>query len=572
MRASSALVLAAVVILFGGCSTGPTVFPTSTGYVPVPARTGMVVSSHALASQVGLEVLRSGGNAVDAAVATGLALAVVHPAAGNIGGGGFMIVRWNDGATAAFDFRERAPAAAHDKMYVDAQGTYVENLDHEGYLSVGVPGTVAGFDLALRRFGTVGWDVLSAPAVKLAEEGFPLSWTMADDFRELEGDWKKYPSSAHTFLKPDGSFYEAGDRWRQPDLAGTLRRIQSEGREGFYRGETARMLAADMKAHGGLITEQDLFTYEAKERTPLVGSYRGVEVISMPPPSSGGTALVEMLNILEGYDLAALGHNSAASLHLITEAMRRAFADRAAYLGDPDANPRIPVTRLTSKSHAEDVRRAIDVERAGVIPIEELEHDAESDQTTHYSVVDKDGNVVVVTYTLEYGYGSRIVADGLGFLLNNEMGDFNPVPGLTDSTGKIGTRPNLVAPGKRMLSSMTPTILLKDGRPWALFGSPGGRTIINTVLQVVLNLVDFRMNIAEAVTAKRVHHQWQPDVLRMERFAVSRDTERLLEAMGHRISVGGSQGRVMAILIDPTTGIRWGAADPRDPDSGVAGY
>lgn len=559
-------------LLIGGCSSGTIVVPPSTSYVPVPAEHGIVVSSHAIASQVGVEVLRNGGNAVDAAVATGLALAVVHPAAGNIGGGGFMIVRWNDGTTTSFDFRERAPAAAHSRMYVDEQGRYIDDLNHEGYLSVGVPGTVAGFDLALKRFGSLGWSQLTVPAIHLAENGFPLSWAMASDFRSLRSDWLRYSASARVFLRSDDSPFEAGDVWRQPDLASTLRRIQSDGRDGFYRGETAKLLAADMKAHGGLITEADLASYEAKERVPLRGTYRGTEIISMPPPSSGGTALLEMLNILEGYDLATLGHNSAAYLHVLTEAMRRAYADRAAHLGDPEANPDIPVERLTSKEYAERVRSSIDLERAGTIPIAEVEQASESDQTTHYSVVDKDGNVVVVTYTLEYGYGSRIVADGLGFLLNNEMGDFNPVPGLTDSTGKVGTRPNLVAPGKRMLSSMTPTIVLKDGRPWALVGTPGGRTIINTVLQVVLNLVDFRMNVAEAVSANRIHHQWQPNVLRIEKFGVSRDTERILASMGHTLRIGGLQGRVMAIVIDPATGLRWGASDPRDPDGGVAVY
>lgn len=572
MPHSRLLSLAAFLVLVGGCSTGLVVVPPSTAYVPVPAEHGIVVSSHAIASQVGVEVLRAGGNAVDAAVATGLALAVVHPAAGNIGGGGFMIVRWKDGTTTSFDFRERAPATAHSRMYLDAQGTYVDDLNHEGYLSVGVPGTVAGFDLALKRFGSLGWMELTSPAVQLAEDGFPLSWAMAADFRSLRRDWLRYPASAQVFLRSDSSVFEAGDLWRQPDLAATLRRVQSEGRDGFYRGETARLLAADMKAHGGLITEADLASYEAKERVPLRGTYRGTEIISMPPPSSGGTALIEMLNILEGYDLAALGHNSADYLHRLTEAMRRAYADRAAHLGDPEANPDLPIGRLTSKEYADRVRSSTDLQRAGDIPIGAVAEASESDQTTHYSVVDKDGNVVVVTYTLEYGYGSRIVADGLGFLLNNEMGDFNPVPGLTDTTGKVGTRPNQVAPGKRMLSSMTPTIVLKDGRPWALIGSPGGRTIINTVLQVILNLVDFRMNVAEAVTAKRIHHQWQPNVLRIEKFGVSRDTERLLEGMGHTLRMSGSQGRVMAVVIDPATGLRWGASDPRDPDGGVAVY
>ncbi len=567
-----AILASLILCSLSGCVPPPASVGDQASNGPSVARHGMVVSAHPLASRVGLEVLQSGGNAVDAAVATGLALAVVHPAAGNIGGGGFMIVRLSDGTTSAFDFRERAPAAATERMYLDAAGHYVEDLNHEGYLSVGVPGTVAGFDLALRRFGTKGWKELTAPAVALAEEGFPLSWAMADDFRALIRDWKRYPASAKVFVKPDGAPYEMGETWRQPDLASTLRRIMVDGRDGFYRGTTARLLAADMRSNGGLITEEDLASYEAVERTPLRGTYRGYEIVSMPPPSSGGTAIIEMLNILEGYDLASLGHNSAEYLHLVAEAMRRAFADRAAHLGDPDADPNLPIGRLTSKEYAEHARAAIDRTRAGDIPVSAVEAASESDETTHYSVVDAEGNAVVVTYTLEYGYGSRIVADGLGFLLNNEMGDFNPVPGRTDSTGFIGTKANRVAPSKRMLSSMSPTIILKDGKTWALIGSPGGRTIINTVLQVALNLIDHRMSLADAVAEKRIHHQWQPNVLRVERHGISRDTEALLRAKGHRVVFGGSQGRVHAIVIDPATKMRWGVADPRDPDGGAAGY
>ncbi len=572
MKRPAFVVTLAVLLTTAGCIAPPSSVVDQASNGPAVATHGMVVSANVLASQVGMDVLRSGGNAVDAAVATGLALAVVHPAAGNIGGGGFMVVRWNDGTTAAFDFREKAPAAASERMYLDASGRYVDDLNHEGYLSVGVPGTVAGFDLALRRFGTKGWKELTAPAVKLAEEGFPLSWSLSSDLRSLTNDWKRYPASGRVFLQPDGSNYEMGEIWRQPDLAKTLRRIMHDGREGFYRGETAQRLAADMKANGGLVTEADMAAYEAVERTPLRGTYRGYEIVSIPPPSSGGTAVIEMLNILEGYDLGGLGHNSAEYLHLVTEAMRRAFADRAAFLGDPDANPRLPIARLTSKEYAKEMRATIDPSRAGSIPVEAVETASESGETTHYSVVDAQGNAVVVTYTLEYGYGSRIVADGLGFLLNNEMGDFNPIPGFTDSTGFIGTRANRVAPGKRMLSSMTPTIVLKDGKPWALVGSPGGRTIINTVLQVVLNLIDHRMGLADAVAAKRVHHQWEPNILRVERNGISRDTEAVLRAKGHRVSLGGTQGRVHAILIDPATNLRWGVADPRDPDAGAVGY
>jgi gamma-glutamyltranspeptidase/glutathione hydrolase len=539
---------------------------------PTRARHGMVVSSHYLASEAGVRVLKSGGNAVDAAVATGLALAVVHPAAGNIGGGGFMIVYKRDGTITAFDFREKAPAAAHDRMYLDANGNYIEDLNHEGYLSIGVPGTVAGFDLALKRFGTKSWKKLTAPAIELAEKGFPLSWGMADDFLDEQGSFKKYPASVRAFLKKDSSSYEADEVWRQPDLAKTLKRIQKSGKDGFYRGETARLIAEDMKRNGGLITEADLAAYEAKERTPLHGTYRGYDIYSMCPPSSGGTALIEMLNILEGFDLQSYRHNSAMYLHLLSEAMRRAYADRARYLGDPDFNPDLPIERLTSKAYAEELRRTISLNRATPSDPIAFNDVAESSETTHYSVVDAEGNAVVVTYTLEDGYGSRIVADGLGFLYNNEMGDFNPQPGRTDSTGMIGTPPNVVAPGKRMLSSMTPTIVAKDGRPFFLIGTPGGRTIINTVLQVVLNVIDFKMNISQAIAAGRIHHQWLPDRLNIEEYSTTIDSERLLEMMGHRLVVKRSQGSAMGIMIDPATGLRLGAADPRGSDGAAVGY
>jgi gamma-glutamyltranspeptidase/glutathione hydrolase len=539
---------------------------------PVRAKSGMVVSSHILASEAGVRVLKAGGNAVDAAVATGLTLAVVHPAAGNIGGGGFMIVFKNDGTVTAFDFREKAPGAAHDRMYLDSTGTYIDDLNHEGYLSVGVPGTIAGFDMALKRFGSRSWNDLIAPAVELADKGFPLSWAMIDDFKALSDDWKKYPPSARVFFKKDTLHYEPGEVWKQPDLARTLKRIQRNGRDGFYKGETAQMIAADMRKNGGLVTEKDLATYEAKERKPLHGTYRGFDIYSMSPPSSGGTALIEMLNILEGFELKQYGHNSAQYLHLLSESMRRAFADRARYLGDPDFNPGMPIEKLISKEYADGLRKSISLNRKSKSDPIAFNDDNESAETTHYSVVDAEGNAVVVTYTLEYGYGSRIVADGLGFLYNNEMGDFNPAPGRTDTSGMIGTKPNLVAPGKRMLSSMTPTIVAKNGKPFVLVGSPGGKTIINTVLQVILNVTDFDMDISEAVSASRMHHQWLPDVLRIEKNGTTLDSRRLLEMMGHRVRVIDQQGSAMGIMIDPKTGLRLGAPDPRAPDGGAVGY
>jgi gamma-glutamyltranspeptidase/glutathione hydrolase len=540
--------------------------------LPVQAKHGMVVSAHALASEAGVEIMKKGGNAIDAAVATGLALAVVQPGAGNIGGGGFMVVVMKDGRSFAIDFREKAPAAARKDMYLDPAGKYIKNSNHEGYRSVGVPGTVAGFDLALRKLGTKSWKDLTRPAIRLAEAGFKLSHAMGADFKRMRKDFERYPSTAKIFLKNDTLPYGEGDVWRQPDLAKCLKRIQKNGRDGFYKGATARLLAQDMKRNGGLITEQDLAAYQAVERTPVRGVYRGYNIISMPPPSSGGVALIEMLNILEGYDLKSSGHNSAAYLHLLAEAMRSAYRDRAEFLGDPDFVSSIPVERLTSKEHAEEIRRSIDLQHASKSSLGHLVGGSESTETTHYSVVDGDGNAVVVTYTLENWYGSRIVADGTGIMLNNEMGDFNPIPGLTDTTGIIGTKPNLVEPGKRMLSSMTPAIVLQNGKPWALLGAVGGRTIINSVLQVVLNLVDYRMNVAEAVEAGRIHHQWFPDHLLVERYVLKGNLQTELEILGHRIERTSRLGPANCIVIDPTTGTREGAADSRDADARAVGY
>ena len=561
---------------------------------PVRAEHGMVVSANRIASEVGAEILRKGGNAIDAAIATGFALAVVHPAAGNIGGGGFMIVRLADGTTTGLDFREKAPLAADERMYVDDRAQLVRGLNHNGYLAVGVPGTVAGFALAHKKYGKLPWARLLQPAVKLAEKGFPLSYKLASDFRVKAPDFKRYPASARKFLKPGGSFYEEGEVWRQPDLAATLKRIAWRGADGFYKGKTAELIERclmvsmhehlgvfpelierQMKANGGLITREDLAAYEPKERQPIEVDYRGYRVISMPPPSSGGVTLGIMLNILEGYDLEPLGHNSAAYLHLLTEAMRRAFRDRARYLGDPDFNPDMPVERLLSKEYAAELRQTINPWLASKSSPADVQGPAESTETTHYSVVDAAGNAVSTTYTLEQWYGSKVVVEGAGFLLNNEMGDFNPVPGLTDTTGLIGTPPNLVAPGKRMLSSMTPTLVVRDGATFMVIGSPGGRTIINTVLQSILNVVDFGMNISEAIDAPRIHHQWLPDVLRIEKYGTTVDTIRLLQGMGHRIRVTGSvnsQGRAMGIIIDPESGMRLGAADPRSPDGAALGY
>ena len=575
-RARAGMLLAT---LLPACA--PTVAPdrpaATTGFVagdaaagvPALAGHGMVVSASAIASDVGAQVLRDGGNAIDAAIATGFALAVTYPTAGNIGGGGFMVIRFADGTTTTFDFREKAPLAADSLMFLDSLGEYSYDIHHRSHLAVGVPGTVAGFALAHERYGSREWRTLVEPSVALARDGFAMPAGLARSLAGVLNSMAPYRASAQQFSR-NGTPYSQGELFRQPDLGRTLQRIAHHGHDGFYRGETARLLADDMRRNGGIITERDLELYEAKERAPIRGTYRGYDVIGMPPPSSGGIAVVEMLNILEGYDLAAMGHNSAAYLHHLAESMRRAFRDRAQYVADPDFVD-VPVARLTSKEYAASLRSTIDPRRATPSSVNDIVADSESEHTTHYSVVDAAGNAVSVTYTLEQGYGSKITVPGAGFLLNNEMGDFNPRPGLTTETGLIGTRPNLARPQQRMLSSMTPTIVEKDGRLFAVIGSPGGRTIINTVLQVVLNVVDFDMNVQQAVNAPRIHHQWLPDALRIEEAGNDPELLRALEAMGHEVSARGRQGTAHSIVMR-ADGMITGAPDPRDADSGAAGY
>ncbi|MDT8367622.1 MAG: gamma-glutamyltransferase [Longimicrobiales bacterium] len=530
---------------------------------------GVVVSEDHRASAVGARVLAAGGTAVDAAIATGFALAVVHPSAGNIGGGGFMVIRFPDGATTALDFREKAPLGAHPRIWLDAAGEYSSERHHDSHLAVGVPGTVAGFDKAHRLYGTVRWERLVEPAVTLAKEGFEVHEGLARGLRRLvEGTPHEATRAAFT---RDGALLEAGDTLRQPDLAASLRRILEDRAEGFYHGETARLIVAEMERGGGLITATDLARYRARERAPVTGSYRGYEIISMPPPSSGGVTLVSMLNILEGFDLAGMGHNSAPYAHLLAEVMRRAFADRARYLADPDFVD-LPVHALTAKARADSVRATIDFTRATPSELGDLAGPPESPETTHYSVVDASGMAVSVTYTLEQGYGSGIVVPGAGFLLNNEMGDFNAAPGLTDERGLIGTPPNLARPEQRMLSSMTPSIVARDGHLVAVVGSPGGRTIINTVLQVILNRIDHGMSPEEAVRARRLHHQWFPDRISVESEGVTEGTLERLRAMGHILRVGGNQGLAHSIFIDAATGRRIGVPDARNPNSGAAGH
>jgi gamma-glutamyltranspeptidase/glutathione hydrolase len=534
----------------------------------------MVVSEHPEATRAGAGVLAAGGNAVDAAIATGFALAVTHPAAGNIGGGGFMVIRFADGTVTALDFREKAPLAAHPEMFVDDSGEYSYEIHHDSHRAVGVPGTVAGFDKAHRLWGSRDWARLVDPAVELARNGFVLSERLAGSLaRFVDGSGSAYPASVEAFSR-GGTPYAAGEVFRQPDLAATLTRIRRDRRHGFYRGETARLLVAEMERNGGLITLEDLKRYRARERTPVEGEYRGYRVVGMPPPSSGGVALVQMLEILEGYELGELEHNSADYLHLVTEARRRAYRDRARHLADTDVVD-VPVHHLTSPAYAAELRSGIARDRAGTSDPSDIAAARatapEGPQTTHYSVVDGRGMAVAVTYTLEQGYGSGITVPGAGFLLNNEMGDFNGRPGLTTERGLIGTEPNLARPEQRMLSSMSPTILARDGELVAVLGSPGGRTIINTVLGLVLNHVDHGMSPSAAVEAPRSHHQWLPDILRVEEGGLTDAARARLEAMGHEVRVRGRQGLAHTIWIDPSTGERVGVADPRNPDAVAVG-
>jgi gamma-glutamyltranspeptidase / glutathione hydrolase len=538
------------------------------GALPVRSKTGLVISASDIASRIGAAVLTDGGNAVDAAVATAFGLAVTHPTAGNIGGGGFLLYRAATGEAAAYDFRETAPAGASPTMFLK-DGKYDADAHHNGYLSVGVPGTVAGLHLAWKEKGRLPWKRLVEPAVALARNGFPVSDGLARSLASVLPQMQKYPSSIAQFSK-NGVPYAAGDVLRQPALALTLQRIANEGPAGFYDGPTAAAFEREMLAHGGLITRDDLKRYAAIRRTPVRGTYRGLDVMAMPPPTSGGVALIEMLNILEGYDLSSMGSGSATAVHLMAESMKRAFADRAAWLGDPDVNRDMPVTRLLSKPYAAELRKTISRAHAAKSSPSTFEWPRESEETTHLSVVDRDRNAVAMTYTLEQEYGVKIVLPGAGFLLNNEMGHFNAAPGLTTPEGLIGTSANLAAPGKRMLSSMSPTILIKDGRLFMVTGSPGGRTIINTVLETIVNVVDFGMNAQEAVDARRFHHQWLPDRITYERFGLSPDTVAALRAKGHDVVQGGNQGVAEVIVYNPVDDMLEGGVDRRQPDGGAA--
>ena len=557
---------AGVLLLGAGLLAGSLALAES---APARARHGMVVSQSAIASEVGAAVLREGGNAVDAAVATAFALAVTHPTAGNIGGGGFLVYRPAGGDPLAYDFREKAPAAATPEMWLDENGEYSFEIHHLSHKAVGVPGTVAGLHLAWEQQGSLPWDRLVRPAVDLAREGFVISHGLAGSLARVLDRMSRYPASVAQFSK-GGTPYEPGEILRQTDLADSLDRILENGPAGFYQGRTAELLVAEMESGGGLITLEDLEDYRAVVREPIRGEYRGFEIISMPPPSSGGTALVQMLNVLEGYDLAANGFGSAANIHLMAEAMRRAYSDRALHLGDPDFNPGIPIDRLTSKAYAADLRATIEAGKASLSSPTRFEWTDESSETTHFSVVDRDRNAVSLTYTLEFGYGSGIVVPGAGFLLNNEMGDFNGAPGLTDERGLIGTDPNLAEGGKRMLSSMSPTIVTRNGELFMVTGTPGGRTIINTVMQTILNVVDHGMNAQEAVDAGRMHHQWLPDRISYEKQMFSPDTLSLLASYGHSLREVDAQGAAEVIVHLVDEGVLEGGVDQRRPDGGAA--
>jgi len=545
------------------------------GRIPVSAKNGMVVSSHYLASEVGKTTLAQGGTAVDASIATAFALSVTLPAAGNIGGGGFLVYHGGETEITTFNFREKAPLAATRDMYLNKNGKIKNNSNHEGLLSVGVPGTVAGLYKAHQRLGKLEWSKLVQPAIDIAEKGFPVSPSIVEFSQWVFENKEEYASTAKIFLKDGMVPFEKGDILVQKDLGETLKRIRDKGADGFYKGKTANLIADYMNTNKGIITKEDLKRYEAEEMKPIKGTYREYDIIGMPPPSSGGVAIVEMLNILENFDLKQAGHNSAASLHYITEAMRRGFADRALYIGDLNYNEQIPLQELTSKEYANKLTNSIQEKKASTSDSANFNkaHLAyESPQTTHLSVVDTEGNAVSLTYTLEQSFGSKIIVEGAGFLLNNEMGDFNAIPGYTDTKGTIGTKPNQIEPEKRMLSSMTPTIVAKNGKPVIIIGSPGGRTIINTVLQVILNVIDYDMNIAKAIESPRMHHQWLPDVTYFEEWGFSPDTQCIYKEMGHDFEIRSSQGRAMGIYINPETGMLEGAADSRSFDGEAVGY
>lgn len=527
--------------------------------------TGMVKSSHVLADTIGKRILDEGGNAFDAAVAVGYALAVVHPAAGNIGGGGFAVVFTADNKSAVLDFREKAPLKATRDMYLDKDGNVVPESTTIGYLAAGVPGTVAGMSALLEKYGTRKLADLMAPAIELAEKGYRVNARQELSFAEFAPYFSRFESSRKYFLKPDGSPYKEGELLVQKDLAKTLRAIADNGPDVFYKGAVADLIAADMKKNKGIITKEDLAKYSTVWREPVKGTYRGHDIISMSPPSSGGAHILQMLNVMEHADIRGMGFGSSDAIHLMAEAMRYAYADRSEYMGDPDF-VKIPLEKLISKEYGKQIYDKIVKNKNRAVPSSEVKPGLpipEGNNTTHYSVVDKAGNAVAITYTINYSYGSCAAVAGAGFLLNNEMDDFSAKAGVPNIYGLIGNDANSIAPEKRPLSSMSPTIVVKDGKLLMVVGSPGGARIITTVLQVITNVLDHGMNISEAVMAPRFHMQWLPDELRTEKYGVIKDVIKRLEEMGYTIAEKAPMGDVNAIVVDHATGVIYGCNDPR---------
>ena len=539
---------------------------------PVQGSQGMVATSHTLATEVALKVLKDGGNAIDAAVTAGFALAVTQPRSGNIGGGGFLVYSPGNGdAPEAIDYRETAPAAATETMFQDQDGNVVSERSRFSHKAAGVPGTVAGLALALERHGTLSLSQALAPAIRLAREGFVVPHRFTEGLEQARDRLERWPATRATFYIKDGSAPQPGEVFRQPELADTLQRIAKQGVKGFYEGETAQLIVAEMRRGEGLITLEDLRNYEPAVRQPVHGTYRGFDIYSMSPPSSGGTHIVQILNILEDYPIGDWGHNSANTIHHMAEAMKLAYADRSEYLGDTDFVA-VPLQGLTSKGYADQLRASIKADKAR--PASEIAPGKpgprESPETTHFSVVDRWGNAVSNTYTINFSYGSGITVAGAGFLLNNEMDDFSAKPGVPNAYGLIGGEANKVEPGKRMLSSMSPTIVRKDNRNFLVTGSPGGSRIITTTLQVIMNVIDHNMNIQTAVSAPRIHHQWLPDEIRVEQ-GISPDTLDLLRARGHTINTGSAMGAIQSILIGED-GTLYGGADPRRSTSSAMGF
>ena len=551
--------------------SGAPIYSSDVRHHPIIGANGMVASQHKLATEVGIEILKKGGNAVDAAVAVGFSLAVVLPRAGNLGGGGFMMIHdADDNVTNALNYREMAPARAHRDMYLDGNGDVDRNKVNAQYASSGVPGSVAGMARALELYGTMSLAEVMAPAIKLAEEGFAVTYDLARILKSLESRIRKWPESAKIFYKENGGYYEAGDILVQKDLAWSLKQIAKNGIEAFYGGEVGQRIAKDIEENKGYIRLEDLKNYKVEEVKPVWGKYRGYDIASMPPPSSGGVHVIQMLNILKGYPLGYLGHNTAETLHLMAESMKYAYADRSEHLGDPNFW-NVPIEGIISEDYGSEI--ASKINRWNATPSDDIKpgkpQDYESEETTHFTVVDKEGNVVVNTYTLNFSFGTGIVAKGTGILLNNEMSDFSAKPGVANAFGLLGGDANAVEPGKRPLSSMTPTMVFKDGEPYFATGSPGGSRIITTVLQVLLNIIDHDMNVAEATHAPRIHHQWFPDILYIEK-GIGLDTQNLLRARNHNIRYRSAMGSTQTIMLK--NGLLFGSSDPRRPDAATIAY